>query len=45
MLKISFFLSLEWLKAYLRKTTQFVAIEIGHNFIFSFYSESFLSLA
>ena len=41
MLKISFFFKFEWLKILkdiFEEDTQFVAIEVRHNFIFPFYS-------
>ena len=48
MFKISFFFELEWLKILkdiFEEDYAIVATEISHNFIFPFYSESFLSLA
>ena len=47
-LKISFFFKLEWLKILkdiFEEDYPIVATEISRNFIFPFYSESFLSLA
>ena len=48
MLKISFFFKLDWLKILkdiFEEDYPIVACKISHNFIFPFYSESFLSLA
>ena len=48
MLKISYSVKLEWLKILkdiFEEDYLIVATEISHDFIFPFYSESFLSLA
>ena len=47
-LKISYFFTLDWLKILkdiFEEDYSIVANEISHNFIFPFYSESFLCLA